>query len=104
VFERFHRTDDARTRKTGGAGLGLAIVRAIAHAHGGDARAVGGAGPHPRGARLELDLPRLRLGQARSGAEPVETAGGAPERLPAPVEAGVARGPRSPAADPPDAS
>ncbi len=104
VFERFHRTDDARTRKTGGAGLGLAIVRAIAHAHGGDARAVGGAGPHPRGARLELDLPRLRLGQARSGAEPAETAGGAPERLPAPVEAGVARGPRSPAADPPDAS
>ncbi|MFZ1997512.1 MAG: HAMP domain-containing sensor histidine kinase, partial [Solirubrobacteraceae bacterium] len=30
VFERFHRTDDDRSRKTGGAGLGLPIVRAIA--------------------------------------------------------------------------
>jgi two-component system, OmpR family, sensor kinase len=55
VFERFHRTDDDRSRKTGGAGLGLAIVRAIARAHGGDARAVHSA----TGARLELELPRL---------------------------------------------
>ena len=55
VFERFHRTDDDRSRKTGGAGLGLAIVRAIARAHGGDARAVDEAGPYPRGARLELE-------------------------------------------------
>jgi two-component system OmpR family sensor kinase len=58
VFERFHRTDEDRSRKTGGAGLGLAIVRAIAHAHGGEVHAV----PSTRGARLELELPRLRLG------------------------------------------
>ena len=35
AFERFSRADPARGR--GGAGLGLSIVRAVAHAHGGEA-------------------------------------------------------------------
>lgn len=35
VFERFYRTDQSRNRKTGGAGIGLAIVRSIVTAHGG---------------------------------------------------------------------
>jgi signal transduction histidine kinase len=35
VFERFYRTDLSRARKTGGAGIGLAIVRALATALGG---------------------------------------------------------------------
>ncbi|MFI1847433.1 sensor histidine kinase [Streptomyces sp. NPDC020480] len=35
VFKRFSRLEDARTRKSGGAGLGLAIAREIAARHGG---------------------------------------------------------------------
>ena len=35
VFDRFYRADPTRSRATGGAGLGLAIVRAIVEAHGG---------------------------------------------------------------------
>ena len=39
AFQRFSRADESRT--SGGAGLGLAIVDAIAEAHGGSARAAG---------------------------------------------------------------
>lgn len=35
VFERFYRTDKSRNRKTGGAGIGLTIVKSIIAAHGG---------------------------------------------------------------------
>jgi signal transduction histidine kinase len=36
LFERFSRSDEARS-SSGGHGIGLAVVRAIAEAHGGDA-------------------------------------------------------------------
>jgi two-component system, OmpR family, sensor kinase len=37
VFEPFHRGEPSRSRQTGGAGLGLAVVRSVARSHGGDA-------------------------------------------------------------------
>lgn len=37
IFEAFRRGDPSRSRKSGGSGLGLAVVKAIAEAHGGQA-------------------------------------------------------------------
>jgi two-component system OmpR family sensor kinase len=54
AFERFRRPDSGRSRDDGGAGLGLAIVQAIAVAHGG----VATAGNRPGGgAVIRLHLP-----------------------------------------------
>lgn len=44
IFEKFFRLDAARSSNTGGAGLGLAIAKEIAAAHGGDIQAVSEAG------------------------------------------------------------
>jgi signal transduction histidine kinase len=38
VFEAFYRTDDSRSRETGGYGLGLSLTKAIIDAHGGAIR------------------------------------------------------------------
>ena len=54
AFERFARPDSGRSRGDGGAGLGLAIVRAIAVAHGGVATAANKPGG---GAVVRLRLP-----------------------------------------------
>ena len=54
VFEPFYRADPSRTRDTGGAGLGLAIVAAIVEAHGGT---VAAASPPGAGATFSVRLP-----------------------------------------------
>ena len=65
AFERFGRPDGGRARSDGGAGLGLAIVQAIAAAHGGSATARnlpdGGA------------VVRLRIPHALSPVAPIHT-------------------------------
>jgi len=67
VFERFGRTDVARSRAAGGAGLGLAIVRAIAEAHEGTVVAGERAGG---GGRFELKLPGFTPVPARDPSQP----------------------------------
>jgi two-component system, OmpR family, sensor kinase len=54
AFERFRRADDARSRDDGGAGLGLALVRQVAVAHGGQAVAVN---RQSGGASVRIELP-----------------------------------------------
>jgi len=60
AFDRFARLDDARSRdgdEGGGAGLGLAIVRATAQAYGGTAHLEPGAPAAPPGLRAVVRLP-----------------------------------------------
>ncbi len=54
IFERFVRTDDARTRAGGGSGIGLAIVKAIVELHGGTVSASNAPGS---GAVFSAELP-----------------------------------------------
>ena len=55
AFEAFARADASRSRASGGAGLGLAIVRAIAEAHRGSVEASNADGG---GAVVTLRIPR----------------------------------------------
>jgi two-component system sensor histidine kinase SenX3 len=54
VFERFFRVDAARSRHTGGSGLGLSIVKHVAQNHGGDVRVWSQQG---RGSTFTIRLP-----------------------------------------------
>jgi len=55
VFERFYRSDYARSVHEGGSGLGLAIARWIVELHGGTICA---EQAQPRGCRIVVELPR----------------------------------------------
>jgi hypothetical protein len=83
VFERFWRSDPSRARASGGAGLGLAIVAAIADAHGGRAEVQSAPG---EGATFRVHLPLQAPIAAEqylyNGTEPAQPAP-APEAAPA---------------------
>jgi signal transduction histidine kinase len=84
IFDRFGRADAARTRSAGGAGLGLAIVDAIAKAHGGSCT-VQNTG---HGSVFALRIPAVDAGGAAADADP----GPSSPALTPPVSA---NGPRS---------
>ncbi len=73
VFQRFTRLDSSRSRRTGGAGLGLAISRTLVAAHGG--RLIAQDRPDgARGACLRIDLPLPGTDPRLPGAGPARSA------------------------------
>jgi signal transduction histidine kinase len=76
VWEPFHRLARDANSSVAGSGIGLAVVRRLALAHGG--RAIVESAP-AGGARIVVDLPRV-VGAPTTSAE-APTAGEAPERV-----------------------
>jgi two-component system OmpR family sensor kinase len=58
VFERLYRAEGSRSRKTGGAGLGLSIVASIVQAHGGRVELWTAPG---QGATFRVLLPAMEM-------------------------------------------
>jgi len=97
VFERFYRTDQARTRATGGSGLGLAIVNALVSAHDGVASVRTAPG---KGATFRIALPlapEARGGAAADDDPDLDEAGEDPD--PDPVSSTVSPGSSGTAAE-----
>jgi PAS domain S-box-containing protein len=85
VFDRFRQGDIGGTRRTGGLGLGLSIVRHLAELHGGLVRVESAGGG--RGATFSVDLPLL------APSEPAPAPATTPP-APAPIATGVLAGAR----------
>jgi histidine kinase len=60
VFERFYRVDKSRARQSGGSGIGLAIVRHLVYAQGGDITV--DSGGKDQGTAFSFTLPLAPLG------------------------------------------
>lgn len=60
IFERFYRTDRARSREIGGTGLGLAIVKHLARLHGGEVSVASTLG---KGSIFTIELPQSGNGR-----------------------------------------
>lgn len=56
IFEAFYREDKSRSRKIGGAGLGLSIVKSIVEQHGGN---IAYQPNHPKGSVFIVSIPKL---------------------------------------------
>ena len=65
ICERFYRADKARSRDSGGAGLGLSIVQSICSAQGGELSIFSSEG---EGTRVRIEMPRAN-GRAQSTEE-----------------------------------
>jgi two-component system sensor histidine kinase SenX3 len=66
VFERFYRIDPARSRNTGGSGLGLSIVKHVIQNHGGDIRVWSQPG---KGSTFTIRLPEAATASLSAGAD-----------------------------------
>ena len=73
IFQRFARAEPYRSRQSGGLGLGLAIVQAIAEAHGGSVQVQSTFG---HGSVFEVVLPLAPAVAARAAADRVAPAAG----------------------------
>ncbi|MFF7446387.1 MULTISPECIES: ATP-binding protein [unclassified Streptomyces] len=69
VFDRFWRAEKSRSRRTGGSGLGLPIVRHLVAAHGGTVQVASEPGA---GSVFTLRLPGLAGGTPGPGPAPLE--------------------------------
>jgi signal transduction histidine kinase len=71
IFEKFYRAGDPLVHNTKGSGLGLSLVRHIAHAHGGEVEVESAPG---RGSKFTLTLPLEAAAQEQPATQPEVTA------------------------------
>lgn len=78
IFEPFYRVDKARSRRAGGSGLGLTIVKEIVEAHEGTVDVTSQVGV---GTTFYVTLPRYRADTATAPVSPSQDDGGNPDAV-----------------------